>query len=410
MTGRAPARWPRLVLALLALSTVINYLDRQALAVLLPVLRHDLALTASDYGRMASLFLLAYTVALWAWGLAVDWIGPRRGFAISVGIWSIAAMAHALCRSVLGFGVARFVLGLGEAGNWPAGGKVVAETFPRERQALAMGIFDGGSGVGAILAPPLIAALALRFGWRSAFVASGALGLIWLAAWLVVCPRGERKPAGGMPPRARLRLPDLADRGLWGLMGTRLLATPIWYFYVFWLPDYLTKERHFTLKDIGLFGWIPYVAVDLGKLVGGAVSDALVSRGWPAIQARKVVMGGGAVFMLAALRVHAVPDAAGALTWISVATFGFGIWSANILALHSDLFAPQKIGAALGFTGMAASLGGAASAYLIGRIVDGSGYGPVFATASLIAFVALLCLCLTVPRTLEFKPQTESTP
>jgi ACS family hexuronate transporter-like MFS transporter len=404
-------RW--IILILLGLSTVINYIDRQALAVLLPILRKDLGLTGASYGTIATAFLLAYTIAQFIWGFLIDRWGPRRGFTLSVLIWSLAAMAHAWCLGPIGFGLCRILLGMGEAGNWPAGGKAIATWFPRERRAFAMGFFDGGSGIGAILAPPLLAFLTLRYGWRMAFLGTGILGLIWLVAWLLVYYPVVAHPLLSADQRQRVKTELAKEEALeaesgqlliwsrlWALMSTRMLATPVWWFYVFWLPDYLTRERHFTLADIGLFGWIPYVTVDLGKLLGGSVSDRLLSRGWPAVSARKTVMAGGAFAMMAGLLVTRAATSLGSLSWISLATFGFGLWSANILALHADLFPSRQIGKALGFTGMAASLGGAASSYLIGRIVDFGGYQPVFYVAGFAAIAAFGFLYFGVPKTL----------
>jgi ACS family hexuronate transporter-like MFS transporter len=339
---------------------------------------------------VTTLFLVAYTIAQLASGLAIDRIGTRLGFALCVVVWSAAAALHALARGAASLSALRFLLGLSEAGNWPAGAKAVAEWFPKERRAFAMGVFDGGSAVGAILAPPLVALLCLVSGWRTAFVATGALGLLWTAVWLSVYRPGPEQSApvhqrDGL--RRMLRL-----RSLWGLMLTRMLATPVWWFYVFWLPDYLNKGRGFTLKEIGLFGWIPFLSVDIGKLLGGGLSDRLLARGWTATTARKSVMAVGALAMLGGVRVAGADSSAGAIAWVSVATFGFGMWSANILALHADIFPAGAMATAMGFTGTAASLGGAAFTYATGWMVDSSGYAPVFWVAGTAALVALLSL------------------
>ncbi len=400
-------RW--LILGLLFLSTVINYVDRQALSVLLPTLRADLGLSSADYGFITTLFLAAYTLAQIPLGMWIDKAGTRRGFALSIGGWSLAALAHAFVRGPLSLGVLRCLLGVTEAGNWPAGTKAVACWVPRQRRALAMAVFDSGSAVGAIVAPPLVACLALQFGWRAAFMATGASGFVWLAAWLWIYHAPERHPwlssedraavlqeLGGEQPRAPVfgapfrRI--IGTRQLWGLMVTRMVATPVWWFYVFWLPDYLSQERGFQLADIGFYGWIPYLTVDLGKMLGGALSDGLLARGYSVTLARKSVMFAGALTMLGGLQVAGAPTAAVAIAWVCVATFGFGMWSANILALHADVFPAETMGSAMGTTLMAASLGGAVFTYTIGRVVDRVGYAPVFWAVGSLSMVACLAL------------------
>ncbi len=386
-------RWT--ILALLCVSTAINYIDRQALSVLLPTLRTELGITSVQYGTIATFFMLAYTVGQMGAGPLIDRVGTRRGFSIAISVWSVAAMAHAFVSSAAGLGVLRVLLGIGEAGNWPAGGKAIAEWFPKDRRAFAMGVFDGGSAAGAILAPPIVAGLALTFGWRAAFVVTGAIGFLWLAAWL----RFYHNPAPAqMASAARKRFEWPRGRRLWGLMLTRMIATPVWWFYVFWLPDYLGKDRGFTLAEIGMFGWIPFLTVDLGKLAGGGLSDYLLRRGWTATLARKSVMGCGALAMAGGIQVVGAPNAAAAIAWVSLATFGFGLWSANILALHADIFPSESMATAVGWTGTAASLGGAGFTYGAGWMVQHHGYGPVFWAAGTAALVALLSLVFLVGR------------
>ncbi|MDX2153742.1 MAG: MFS transporter [Bryobacteraceae bacterium] len=397
-------RW--LILALLCLSTVINYVDRQTLAVVLPSLRQDLGLSSVDYGTITTLFLIAYTLAQVASGVFIDRIGTRKGFAWFVGVWSLAAVAHAFATGPWSLGALRFLLGLGESGNWPAGGKAIAEWFPKSRRAFAMGVFDGGSAIGAILAPPIVAGLALAFGWRSAFVVTGLAGFVWLAAWWWIYHRPAEHPwlqeKLDTEPEARSARPSLrsllGERKLWGLMLTRMVATPVWWFYVFWLPDYLNKEHGFTLKEIGLFGWIPFLTVDLGKLIGGGVSDRLLQRGYSATLARKSVMFAGALAMSGGLRVVGADSAASAIAWVSLATFGFGLWSANILALHADLFPRSAMATAIGWTGTAASGGGALFTYVVGWLVQGSGYESVFWIVGTLALFACLSLLFVIGR------------
>lgn len=406
-------RW--LVLGLLFFSTVINYVDRQALSVLLPVLRIELGLTTADYGMLTTVFLLTYTVGQIGAGMWIDKIGTRKGFSIFIVIWSVAAGLHAFARGAISMAVYRGLLGFGESGNWPAGGKTVAQWFPPHRRAFAMAVFDGGSAIGAIIAPPLLAFLALQYGWRSAFIVTSALGFVWLAAWLWIydspekhrwlspADRAEVLASTGASQTGRLAFGAafrqiIKARQLWGLMITRMVATPVWWFYVFWLPDYLSQGRGFTLKEIGLYAWIPYLTVDLGKMLGGAVSDRLIGRGRSATFARKSVMVTGALLMVAGIQVVAAPSALIAVAWVCVATFGFGMWSANILALHADMFSTDTLGTAVGITGTAASLGGAIFTFAVSRVVSTSGYAPVFWVVGTLALVACVALVFGVGR------------
>lgn len=405
-------RW--LILGLLFLSTVINYVDRQALSVLTKTLRDSLHLTSEDYGTITAVFLLSQTVGWIVAGMLVDKVGTRLGLLLMVLVWSFAALMHSCVFGAMGLCLARGVLGFAEAGNWPAGGKAIASWFPRSRRAFAMAIFDGGSAVGAVLAPPLVTGLALYFGWRSAFVMTGLLGLIWLIGWLIVYEPPERHPwltaearatvlsetgGGKSPGGLGTAIREIIGVGkLWGLMTTRMIATPVWWFYIFWLPDYLSQGRGFSLKELGCYSWIPFLTVDLGKVLGGAVSDGLLARGRSATLARKSVMVCGALVMMAGLKVPGAPTAGLAIAWVSVATFGFGMWSANILALHADIFPARVMGSAIGLTGMAASLGGAIFSFGVGKLVSRAGYAPAFWAVGVLSLVACLSLFLWVGR------------
>jgi ACS family hexuronate transporter-like MFS transporter len=318
-------------------------------------------------------------------------------------------MLHAFARGPLSLVFFRGLLGVTEAGNWPAGTKAVASWIPQKQRALAMAIFDSGSAVGAILAPPVVALLASYFGWRAAFMTTGLLGFAWLALWLLVYHSPERHPWLSAEDRAKVVeelgpvkpkppvfgapfLRIIGTRQLWGLLVTRMVATPVWWFYVFWLPDYFSENRGFSLTEIGLYGWIPYLTVDLGKMLGGAISDALLARGHSPALARKSVMLGGAVAMLGGLLVVDAATPAAAIAWVCVATFGFGMWSANILALHADIFPAETMGSAMGTTLMAASLGGAGFTFVVGQIVDQVGYAPAFWAVGALAPIACLAL------------------
>lgn len=386
-----PRYW---ILALLSLSTLINYLDRQALSVVVPTLRREMSLSSSDYGNITTAFLIAYSAGQILAGGVIDRIGVRWGLAIFAAVWSLAAMAHGFAQTAGQLLLLRILLGLGEAGNWPAGVKAISEWFSKNERAFSMGIFDGGSAMGAILAPPLVAALTLIYGWRAAFFVTGALGFLWLGLWFAFYRTSSTADSAPVQAGGVWRI--LANRQLWGLMATRLLATPVWWFYVFWLPDYLGKGRGLSLKEIGMFGWVPYVTVDLGKLIGGRLSDRLIARGQTVTIARKGVMGAAAICMAGGLFVVEASSTVTALAWVSLATFGFGMWSANILALHADLFESSTIASAVGWTTAASSIGGAAFTWLTGRVVDAQGYGMVFALAGSTALFAFAVLWFAV--------------
>lgn len=420
-------RW--LILGLLFLSTVIDYIDRQTVSILLPTLRTVLNLNSARYGIITTGFLVAYTIGQIPAGAWLDRIGTRIGLSVFVAFWSTAAILQGAARGAISLALVCALMGLSEAGNWPAGAKTIASWFPQKRRALAMAVFDGGSAIGTIVAAPLVALIALRFGWRAAFLAPGLLGFVWVAAWVsiyqppekhrwlspesreaVLCDCGASSTTSSSERSTFRQL--LGFRQLWALMLTRLLATPIWWFYVFWLPDYLSKGRGFSLKQIGFYAWIPFLTVDLGKFVGGGVSDALLGKGRSATFSRKSVMVCGAFCMMSGLWVVNADSAERALAWVCLATFGFGMWSANILALHADIFPAANMGGAVGFTGSAASLGGTVFTFVVGLVVDNVGYGPAFAATGMLALAACLALLaalgevkqLSMPRYLQ-KPR-----
>jgi ACS family hexuronate transporter-like MFS transporter len=239
------------------------------------------------------------------------------------------------------------------------------------------------------------------YGWRAAFFTTGATGLLWVAAWIAFYKTSETAKNSIRQPGGVWAI--LANRDLYGLMATRLFATPVWWFYVFWLPDYLGEGRGLSMKEIGMFGWVPYLTVDIGKLIGGRLSDRLIARGRPSTSARKTVMAAGAICMAAGLFVVEASSVTTALAWVSVATFGFGMWSANILALHADLFESATMASAVGWTTAASSIGGAAFTWLTGRMVDVQGYGLVFAMvgSTALAAFAVLWFAVGVPKRVE---------
>lgn len=372
-------------MALLTVSAWINHLDRQSLAVALPMLREALPLTTSDYSRISSAFLIAYSLGQLAVGPLINRFGIRRVLAISVAVWSAAAMLHGLAGTALELLALRIVLGLGESANWPAGVKAIYLWAPTYRRALFLGIFDAGAAIGTASAFPLMALLAHWYGWRSAFLLIGASGFVWLLFWLSNAPAGEvqPKPDGPAPWRELLRHPLL-----WGLALTRFFATPVWWFSVFWLSDYLAAERGLTLAQLGLWGWLPYVSVDVGKVIGGRLSDYWSAQGKPFLEARRQVMAVGALLVPAGVLAVTASTVSMALVWAAVGTFGFGLWSVNMLAIHTDVFPERQIATAVGITTAAGGFGGAVFSWVTGQIVHAAGYPYAFALTAATGLLA----------------------
>jgi ACS family hexuronate transporter-like MFS transporter len=296
----------------------------------------------------------------------------------------------------MSLGAFRFLLGLGEAGNWPGGVKAVSEWFPPKERAFAIGFFNSGSTLGAVIAPPLVAWIALQWGWRNAFILTGSLGFVWLAFWLLFyrTPSQTFAKANAAPRTAWSEL--FRFREVWGLMLARMMADPVWWFYVFWLPEYLKRERGFTLAMIGFFAWIPFLTADAGNLLGGLASGWLIRRGRPILWARKAVMAASALLMMAGIPAVLAPEAAVSLALISVATFAYSTWAANILTLPADLFPQQVVASVSGLSGTGAALGGMIFTLIIGAVVDRFSYVPVFIAAGVMPLIAAIIVIMSI--------------
>jgi ACS family hexuronate transporter-like MFS transporter len=381
------------VAALLFCATVINYLDRQTLSVLAPELRDRFHMTNTDYSHILFAFLLAYMIMQSGSGKLMDWMGTRRGFALSIAWWSMAAVMHAGAASARAFAACRFLLGVGEAGNWPGGVKAISEWFPTRERAFAIGLFNSGSTLGAIIAPPLVAWIALTWGWRSAFLATGVSGFLWMAVWLATVHPPARPPEPEVTPGAALRWRDLLRyREVWSLVAGRMMCEPVWWFYVFWLPEYLRRVRHFTLAEIGLFAWIPFLTADIGSMSGGWLSGLLIRRGQPVLRSRETVMGVSAACMVAGIPAVLSGDSRVCLALISVVTLAYSMWAANILTLPADLFPRKVVASVSGISGTGAAFGGMCFNLLVGALVDRFGYVPVFAIAAVMPLAAAACI------------------
>jgi ACS family hexuronate transporter-like MFS transporter len=402
-------RW--VICALLFFAATINYIDRQVIGILKPTLQTEIGWTEVEYSWIVFWFQTAYAVGLLAVGRVMDWLGTRRGFSLAIIFWSVAAMGHALAQSVTGFSVARFLLGLGEAGNFPASIKTVAEWFPKKERALATGIFNAGTNVGALATPLVVPWVTLMWGWRRAFILTGAIGFIWLAFWLALYRRPEEHPKLSKteldyiqsdPPDPPARIPWarlLPHRQTWAFALGKFMTDPIWWVYLFWLPDFLHKQHGLSLKDFGLPLATIYIIADVGSVGGGWLSSALIKRGWSINAGRKTAM------LVCALCVTPIVFASQtANLWVAVLLIGLAAaahqgWSANIFTMASDMFPRQAVGSVVGIGGMAGSIGGMLIARMTGEILQRTGsYVTVFLIAGSAYLLALLFIHLLVPR------------
>jgi ACS family hexuronate transporter-like MFS transporter len=411
--------WPLLrwrVAILLCLVTTVNYIDRQALSVTAPVLMDEFSISNVEYGWITSAFLFAYAVGQLLSGPVIDRLGSKPAFSLAVGLWSVAGMAHALARGVGGFIVCRVFLGLLEAANFPAALKVIAEWFPTKDRAMAVGILTVGPGLGAILAPPLIGYLTYAFGWQWAFIIAGAVGFLWLALWLWMYALPEAHPhigadeqalilSGRNPePASRLRISRLLlRREMWGLMLARFTADGSFYFFVFWLPNYLASQRGFDILQIGLIAWVPFLAADLGSLAGGYTNTWLMGRGVSLDRARKTVIWLGALLVPLGVPAIFVDSSVTAIALIAAAMFATQFKAASLFALPADMFAARDVAKIWGIFGAAGSFGAILFAPFIGWMIDEWSYTPVFVCAALMHIVSALCITLFVP---HIEPQT----
>ncbi len=392
------------MIALAFFATLINYMDRQALSVAAPVMRLEFHLSNVGYARILFAFLLAYTIMNGASGLLIDRLGTRIGYGLFVGWWSVCALLHTLSQGALSLGIFRFLIGMGEAGNWPGAAKVVAEWFPAEERSFASGIFNSGSSVGAIIAPPIIAVLLLRFGWRSGFIVVGGLGLVWLVVWVRMY-RSPVRISAGPALAAPLRLRELMNsRFVWSFMFSKVFMDPVWYFYVFWFPEYLNHSRHFNITAIGRYAWIPFFVAGLGSVGGGLISKTLMSHGMPVTAARKSAVSIAALMMMMAIPAVLVSDASYSIALVSIAMAGYTAGLANMLAMPADVFPPQAVASVYGLASMGSGFGGMIFALITGWLVDHYSYVPVFLLFGLIPLI-----CVTILWAL-MGPLTRQTP
>lgn len=407
-------RW--VIAAMLFLATMINYADRLALSVVSTDIRNEFSMTEQDYSHIVTMFLIAYAIMYAGSGYLVDRLGTRRGFAIFIFTWSIAQMLHGFAVGKWSLGAYRFMLGLAEPGNWPAAAKAVAEWFPASQRALGVGIFNAGSSLGSAIAPPMVAFITAQYGWRTAFLFTGGLGLAWLGAWLVLYqpPHKNRwlKPEEYAELKGKVRPPEetmpakgstvnwrriITSRECYTLILARFFTDPVIYFVIFWLPEYLRRERGFDLVMVGKYAWVPFIFGDLGYVLGGWLSGRLMQAGWSLPSARKFVMMLGAAVMPAAIFAPLVPEAWMAIAATCFITFGHALWVANLQTLPTDLFKGPEVGTATGFSGMGGAIGGIFANLGTGAIVAKFSYAPVFLMAGLMHPLSIVLVYWLLP-------------
>jgi len=400
------------IVSLVFLATLINYIDRLTISVLAPVITKDLGLTNTQYGGVVTWFLLAYTISQGLSGKLYDSIGTRLGFVVSIVVWSCAAVAHAFARGIGSLSAFRFLLGLGEAGNWPGAAKTVAEWFPVRQRAMGMAIFNSGAAIGSIVAPPLIVLLQQSHGWQTTFIVTGVLGFGWLILWLFLYDSPERhkwitqdelklirsdsgasrEPASSSTSSSIGWLKLLQYRQVWAIVLSRFLTDPVWWLYITWLPKYLADARGFSLTEIGLFAWVPYVAADAGSLSGGWLSGHLISRGWSVDRARKTVILFAALLMPAGILAAFVSSPLVALGLIGVVLFGFQVWINNVQTLPGDFFPDTSVASVAGLGGTGAGIGSMIFILTTGWVVDHFSYVPILVIAGVLAPLGTIVL------------------
>ncbi|MBH0026329.1 MULTISPECIES: MFS transporter [unclassified Pseudoalteromonas] len=418
------------VIALIALATIINYIDRQALSVLWPDIVEDLfpdesALERKQiYANISIVFVFAYAFGQAIFGKIFDWVGTRFGFVLSIGVWSIATVAHAFAQGVLSLSIFRAILGVAEAGNWPGAAKGNAEWFPTKERALAQGIFNSGAAIGGIIAIPLIAYLTIYFSWKMVFVFVGVLGFLWLVPWLILV----KAPPSSHPwltaqereyiLTGQRRVDDNGDvtgedeeeynpstkellsrKQSWGVIIASAAIDPIWWLFVFWIPIYLNEVYGMDVKSIGIYGWVPYVGAMFGAWFGGLLAQNRLKAGWNTDKTRKLTITLGCLIMLPALLAMANPGGpTTAVLIMAVILFGFQTAIGNVQTLPSDLLGKKAVGTLSGFSGMAAKLGAVGLTSLVPILTADGNYTPAFVIGASLAIIAMAAVWILIPK------------
>jgi ACS family hexuronate transporter-like MFS transporter len=414
------------VIALVALATIINYIDRQSLNVLWPAIAADLYpdKTADEhkqiYAFISVVFVFSYAFGQAIFGKIFDKIGTRLGFALSITVWSIATALHALAKGVASFAIFRAILGVAEAGNWPGAAKANAEWFPSKERAFAQGIFNSGAAIGGIISIPLIAFLSVYFGWKAIFILIGLVGLVWLIPWLYIVkapPEGHpwitseerdyitKNRSGDNESASVEREYDpstmqlLGHKQSWGVIIASAAIDPIWWLFVFWIPIYLSEVFGMDVKQIGIYGWVPYVGAMFGAWFGGGLAQWMMTRGWSLNATRKSVISLGCLIMLPSLLLMSGPGSPfNAVMLMAVILFGFQTAIGSVQTLPSDLFGGKPVGTLAGIAGMSAKLGAAALTSLVPWLTAGGNYTPAFVIGAALAITAMTSILVLCPK------------
>ncbi|MEM7510528.1 MAG: MFS transporter [Bacteroidota bacterium] len=422
------------IVGLIALATVINYIDRQALGVLWPEMSVELFPENTEderkefYAWISIVFVFSYAFGQAIFGKIFDWLGTRIGFALSIGVWSIATALHAFARGVLSFSLFRGILGVAEAGNWPGATKSNAEWFPTNERAFAQGLFNSGAAIGGIVAIPLIGLLTLYFNWQAIFIVVGLTGLLWLIPWMIFvkAPPGshpwlteeERQYILSGQQEGEEDSQEDIDEGYnptffqmlshkesWGVIIASAVIDPIWWLFVFWIPIYLSEVYGMDVKTIAIYGWVPYVGAMLGAWFGGILAQNRIKAGWTVDRTRKLVITMGCVIMLPALLAMASPGGPEiAVIIMAVILFGFQTAIGNVQTLPSDLFGKKTVGTLAGLAGMAAKLAAAGLTYLIPILTSGGNYTPAFIIGAALAVIAMASIWILCPKIEPLQP------
>lgn len=423
------------VIALIAFATIINYIDRQSLNVLWPEISVDLFPDKTDlerkeiYALISVIFVFSYAFGQAIFGRIFDWIGTRIGFALSIGVWSIATALHSVARGILSFGIFRSILGVAEAGNWPGATKGNAEWFPTKERALAQGIFNSGAAIGGIISIPLIAFMSIYLDWSMIFILVGLVGLLWLIPWLILVKsppkahpwitESERQYILSGQKNQDLDEDGSFDEGYnpnttemlshkqsWGVIIASAAIDPIWWLFVFWIPIYLSEVYQMDVKTIGIYGWVPYVGAMLGAWFGGLLAQNRLKAGWNVDRTRKLVITLGGAIMLPALLAMSNPGApVTAVLLMAVILFGFQTAIGNVQTLPSDFFGGKTVGTLAGFAGMAAKLAVAGLTSLVPWLTAGGNYTPAFVIGAALALIAVASVWVLCPKIEPLKPR-----
>lgn len=403
MAGRPIPNMRWRIAALLFFATVINYVDRQTLSVLSVQISEDLGLSNIDYSNIVQAFLVCYASMYIVWGILIDRWGTRVALAVSMAWWSLANGLHAAASGALGLGIFRALLGIGESGNFLAAEKAISEWFPPKERAFANGLVNAAAATGAIVAPPLIVYIYSHFGWRMAFVITGAMGFVWLYFWfkwyyvparhprVTVEEREMLEASPGVVRKRQVRWVELFRfKQCWGLFLSRVVADPVYWFYLFWLPKYLQEARGFSIAEIGLYSWMPWLTADIGAIAGGWLSGRFIKTGTGVVAARKRVMLFCAALMPLGLIVPAADSPFVALGVICVVTFAHMAWKTNLMTMTNDLFPTSIVGSVAGLVGLGSSLGGIIFTRITGIVVENYSYTMIFYVMAFLHPVALL--------------------